>query len=90
MVHRDDEFDETHTGMRQQNMTTKGWEVYVRWKDVSTDWIALKDLKQSNPIEPSYFARLHGIHEGPIFSWWVPYVESKRKSIISKFKSNYW
>ena len=71
-------------------MNTKGWEICVLWKDGSTDWIALKDLKQSYPIELANFAQLHGIHEEVAFAWWIPNVERKRKAIISKLKSKYW
>ena len=39
--------------MKANRTTTKGWELHVRWHDGSTDWIPLKDLKHSNPIEVS-------------------------------------
>ena len=31
--------------------TAKGWYLCVKWKDDSTSWVPLKDLKQSNPLE---------------------------------------
>ena len=71
-------------------MTTKGWKICVLWKDGSTDWIALKDLKIYYPIGLADFAQLHGIHEEAAFSRWIPYVERKRKAMISKMKSKYW
>ena len=71
-------------------MTTKGHEICVLWKDGSKYWIALKDLKQSYPIELDDFVHLHGIHEESAFEWWIPYVYQKRKAMISKLKSKYW
>ena len=71
-------------------MTKKDWEICVLWMDGSTDWIAIKDLKQSYPIYLDDFAQLHGIHEEATFAWWVPYVEQQRKAMISKLKSKYW
>ena len=71
-------------------MTTKGWEICVLWKDGLADWIALKGLEQSYPIELADFAQLHGIHEEAGFSWWIPYMERKIKVMISKLKSKYW
>ena len=68
-VHKSDAFIETSTGNRRRKMTTKGWETCVLWKDVSTNWIAIKYLKQSYPIELAYFAQLHGIHEEAAFAW---------------------
>ena len=89
-VYRDEMFVETHTGISRKKITTKSWDIYVLWKDESTNWIALKDLQQSCPIEINNFARLNGIHKVTYFARWVPYVEIKRKTIISKLKSKYW
>ena len=52
--------------------------------------MALKDLKQSYPIELDGFSQLHGIHEEADFAWWVPYIERTSKAVISKLKSKYW
>ena len=71
-------------------MTTKDWEICVLWKDGSTDWISLKDIKQSYSIELAHFSQLHVIHEEAAFAWWIPYVQRKRKAMISKLKSKYW
>ena len=46
--------------------------------------------QKSYPIELDDFAQLHGINEESAFAWWIPYVERKRKSMISKLKSKYW
>eukprot|EP00978_Attheya_sp_CCMP212_P012584 scaffold31458_cov32-Attheya_sp.AAC.1 len=37
---------ETQRGLTRNVRTTKGWEICVQWKDGSTDWISLKDLKE--------------------------------------------
>ena len=62
----------------------------VRWKDGSSDWVALKDLKQSYPVQLAEYAIKVGIHHVPAFSWWIPHVIKKRKRIILKIKSKYW
>ena len=36
-VHKDEAFVDTHTGIRQIKITTKGWGVCVCWKDGSID-----------------------------------------------------
>ena len=89
-VHRDDTFFDTITGMRQRKVTTKGWEICVRWKDVSTDWIVQNDLKQYYPTKLANFSQPHGTHEVPYFEWWDTYSERKGKTILSKLKSKYW
>ena len=68
-VYNSDAFIETSNGNRRRKMTTKGWEICVLWKYGSTNWIALKDLKQSYPIQLADFAQLHGIHEEAAFEW---------------------
>ena len=57
------------------------------WKDGSSQWIALKVLKESNPIETAEFEILRNIQDAPAFSWWVPYVMRKRDRIISSVNS---
>ncbi|KAI2498349.1 Reverse transcriptase (RNA-dependent DNA polymerase) [Fragilaria crotonensis] len=61
-------------GVKRQKQTTRGWEVLIQWKDGSTDWIALKDFKESYPVELALYATDRGIQDEPAFAWWVPYV----------------
>ena len=41
-------FTTSTNGQRRRKLTTRGWELCVIWKDGSTDWVALKDLKESS------------------------------------------
>ena len=81
---------ETKDGTLRRKMTTKGWELCVIWKDGSTNWVELKDLKNSYPIQLAEYAINNEIDKEPAFAWWVPYTIKKRKSIISKIKTKYW
>jgi hypothetical protein len=54
------------------------------------DWIALKDLKDSYPVELATYAADHKIENEPAFAWWVPYTLRKQKRILQKVKSKYW
>jgi hypothetical protein len=76
----------TMSGMKRRKRTTRGWEILVRWKDGSLDWIVLKDLKESYPVKLADYAFAQGIQGEPVFAWWAPYVHKKRKSIIAKLK----
>jgi hypothetical protein len=60
------------------------------WKDWSTSWVKLKDLKVSNPIELAEYAVANCIAEEPAFKWWVSHTLRKWNRIILKVKSNYW
>ena len=70
--------------------TTRGWELLVEWKDGSMNWVPLKDLKNSNPVDLAEYAVANALEEEPAFKWWVPHTLKKRDRIISKIKSKYW
>ena len=89
-VKKEEALVETSDGRKRPMRTTVGWEICVQWKDGSTEWVALKDLKQSYPIELADYAIQSKIEDEPVFSWWVPYVQRKRRIILSKVKSKYW
>ena len=62
----------------------------MQWKDGSTNWVALKDMKELYPIQVTEYAIASRISMEPVFAWWVPHVLKKRNQIISKVKSMYW
>ena len=80
----------TKNGLKRKKWTTRGWELYVRWKDGSGDWTSLKDLKESYPVELADYAVANGLVDEPAFAWWVPFTLRKRKAIIQKVKTKYW
>jgi hypothetical protein len=57
--------------------------VCCQWKDGSTSWESLADLKESYPIETSEYAVTKGLDHEPTFNWWVPHVLKKHDQIIS-------
>ena len=44
-VKMQDAFSTNTRGVKRRHPTTNGWEVLVKWKDGSTIWISLKDMK---------------------------------------------
>ena len=85
-----DGFIISKNGNRVAKPTTKGWEILVEWKDETTDWVPLKDLKASNPVELAEYAFANKLLEEPAFAWWAKDVLRRRNRIISKVKSRYW
>jgi hypothetical protein len=77
-------------GQSKPKITTQGWFLLVQWRDGSTSWEKLKDLKASNPVEVAEYAVVNRLVEEPAFKWWVPHVIRRRNRIISKVKSRYW
>ena len=62
----------------------------MQWKEGSSNWVSLKDLKDSYPVQLAEYAVQAKIQDRPTFAWWVPYNLKKRSAIISKIKSKYW
>jgi len=74
---------------RHLRKTTKGWLLCVQWKDGSTSWERLADLKESYPLQVAEYATMHGVDGMPAFAWWVPHVLKKRDRIISAVNQRY-
>ena len=83
-VDKSDQYMTTKRGVRKLRQTTVGWDLCVQWKSGEEQWIPLKDLKESNPVEVADYAKANGLVDEPAFKWWVPFVLRKRDCIISK------
>ena len=89
-VKQQDAFITTRTGTQRRRETTQGWEILVLWKDSSTTWVSLKDMKESYPVQTAEYAVTAKLSMEPAFAWWAPWVLKKRNRIIAKVKSKYW
>jgi hypothetical protein len=74
---------------RQIRKKTKGWHLCVEWKDGTTSWERLADLKESNPVEVVEYDITKNLHDKPDFYWWVPHVLKKRNRIIAVVTKRY-
>ena len=63
--------------------STVGLQLCCQWKDGSTSWESLANLKESHPIETIEYALTKGLDHEPAFNWWVPHVLRKHDQIIS-------
>jgi hypothetical protein len=53
----------TKNGRKIPKNTTKGWKILCQWKDGSSDWVDLKHVKDSNPIELAEYAVVNRTQE---------------------------
>jgi hypothetical protein len=83
----DDMYTISHNGTKRIRQTTCGWQLLVKWKDGSKQWVPLSVLKDSNPVDVAKYAKARGIHTEPAFAWWVPYTLRKRYVIISSVQT---
>ena len=89
-ISKSEGFHTSHIGNRSPKTMTRGWKLHVMWKDGTTEWVSLKALKESNPVELAEYAKAHHIDDEPAFYWWVSDVLQKQQRIIGKLKSKYW
>ncbi len=62
----------------------------IEFADGNAQWLPLKEVKESNPVELAECALSNKIQEEPAFKWWAPTVLRKRKRIINKVIKKYW
>ena len=67
--------------------TTIGCKFNIKWRDGTTTWVSLKDLKESNPIEVAKYVAARDIQDEPAIAWWVPYTLRKSYRIIASVNS---
>jgi hypothetical protein len=75
---------------RNFRRTTKGWKLLIQWKDRTSTWERLANLKESNPVQVAEYAVASKLAKGPAFIWWIKDVLRRRDRIISKVKARYW
>ena len=56
----------------------------------SEQWLSLKNLKDSNPLQVAEYAVTNNIVDETVFEWWVPILNKRWDQIISKLKTRYW
>ena len=74
-------------GRKRMRQTTAGWSLQVLYRDGTKQWVPLKDLKESNPVDLAEYAKARKIADQPAFAWWVPYTLRKRARIVSALKN---
>ena len=48
---------------------TKSWEMNVLWKDGTSDWVSLRNMKESFPVQTAEYAVVNKLVEEPTFAW---------------------
>jgi hypothetical protein len=78
-----------HCSNKKVRKTTKGWHLCVEWKDGTTSWERLADLKESNPVEIAEYAVAKSLLGTPDFFLWSPHVLKKRTILIAAVTKRY-
>ena len=64
-----DGFTVSHNGNKHKTKTTRGWEINTKMREGFSEWVPLKDLKESNPVELVEYAVANRIDHKPDFAW---------------------
>jgi hypothetical protein len=67
----------------------KGWGMCIQWKDGTTNWEQLADVKESNLVEVAEYMVSRNIESEPAFNWWVLYILKKQNRIIIAVSNHY-
>jgi hypothetical protein len=89
-IKEEDVFLMSSNGVKRRIETNHLLERNIQWKDGSTTWNKLKDMKDAYPVKTSEYAIKNGLSELAAFRWWIPYVLKKRDPITAKAKTSYW
>jgi hypothetical protein len=86
---KEDAYRTLSNGSRVPKKSTAGWDFEIKWKDGTTSWLPLKELKETNSVEVAQYARDNQIIEEPAFAWWAPHYLKKMKRLIKLSKSRH-
>jgi hypothetical protein len=79
----------SHNGNRSMRKTTKGWDISIQWRDDSTSWEPLKNIKESNPIQLAEYAVANKIADETAFAWWIYEVLKRQDRMMYAIKTRY-
>ena len=83
-INTEDGFYANKFGIKKRVITTKGWKVKVLWKDGTSSWLPLSDVKEAQPVELAEYAVSRNIQDEPAFAWWVKHTLKKRDRIVKQ------
>ena len=86
-VPKSQKYTKNPSGQKRFPQTTVGWNLLVQWNDVSKQWIDLKLLKESNPVQVAEYSVSRNINDEPALVWWVPYTILNIYAIIDAVNS---
>ena len=86
-VSKEQRYVETRNGQKKLRQSTVGWKFLVEYTDGKKQWIMLKDLKESNPVDVAEYVTARNLDDEVAFAWWVPYTLRKKATIIASVKA---
>jgi hypothetical protein len=82
-VSKEQRYVKTRNGQQKLRQSTVGWKFLAEYTDGKKQWIMLKDLKESNPVDVAEYVTARNLDDEVAFAWWVPYTLRKKATIIA-------
>ena len=82
----DHEFD---SKIIPKEKSADGCNLCILWKDGSTSWETLKNIKHGFPVQAAEYATARGLQEHPAFKWWVKPTLKRKERIIKAVRTRY-
>ncbi len=86
-VEKADQFRKSN-GKVNKKKTTAGWDMEIEWKDESTSWLSLKEVKETNSVEVAHYAIVNHTDAKPAFDWWVREHIKHQKQLIKMLQKH--
>ena len=81
-VNIQDAFVTISSSTKRRSLTTQGVSLYIKWYNVNTIWVPLKDVKEDHLVQLAEYAVADKISIDPAFACWVPHYLKRRNHII--------
>lgn len=62
-VRKEDKYIKSQNGQRRLRQTTVGWQFHIKWKNGRTEWVPLKLLKESNPVNVAEYVTARDLQD---------------------------
>jgi hypothetical protein len=65
------------------------WKICLSWKDGSSSWHPLAEVKNSYPVHLANYALKNELQDEPAFKWWVKHTLRQGKRLIASITTRY-
>ena len=73
----------------QNTFSTQGWNICIAWKDGTSSWHTLADVKNSYPVQLAEYAIEYKLDKKRAFSWWIKTTIKHWKAFIKATKKRF-
>ena len=77
----------TKSEQKRERKSTTGWRILLRWNDGGEQWVTLRRMKETYPVQIAQYAASRGLLYKSAFYWWAPYALKKRDTVISLIRT---